>query len=84
MGASKKSSDYVYKRYRIAHPATRPVTTVSLPWLEHILMTRKTGGPEQLSAIVRAEAARIREHGPFDISLSAATLTAVRQRLKEI
>lgn len=46
MKTPKKSSDYVYKRYLLANPASPaspPVTIVSLPKLKH-MTTRKTGG----------------------------------------
>jgi hypothetical protein len=78
-----KPADYVYKRYRIAHPSSMPITTVSLPWIEHMRMTRQAGGVKELSALVRSEAAFIRaaEHAG---SLSAAVLTSVRSKLKEI
>lgn len=83
MAKHKTPADYLYKRYRIAYPKRLPVTTVSLPWLEHILLARQAGGVKQLSVIVREEAARLRESGDYRDSLSRAVLMAVRARLKQ-
>jgi hypothetical protein len=71
-----RPSDYVHKRYCIALPKTMHVTTVSLPWMEH-LATHRAGGIKELSAIVRAEAAKLRETGHGPGALSAAVLKAV-------
>ena len=75
-----KPADYVYKRYRIAHPSSMPITTVSLLWLEHLQLMRKAGGAKELSALVHSKATFIRHAR----SVSEAVLTSVRGKLKEI
>jgi hypothetical protein len=74
-------SDYYYKRYRIAQPAGMPVTTVSVPYLEHLALIRQAGGTRSLSAMVHAEAGRLRASGDYKGTLSAAVRRAVKARL---
>ena len=70
-------ADYDYKRYRIAPADGLPATTISLDRLKDLRLSRRAGGPDKLSAIVRAEAARIRA-SDYPGKLSAAVLKAVQ------